>query len=41
MWHEQTKKWILILWVKRGDDTFTGPNTGPWDAKKIGNVRFF
>jgi len=41
MWHEQTKKWILILWVKRGDDTFTGPNTGPGDAKKIGKVRFF
>ena len=41
LWHEETQKWILILWVKRGDDTFSGPNTGPGDPKKMGKVRFF
>ena len=33
-WHEQSKKWIMILWIKRGDDTFSGPDTGPGIAKK-------
>ena len=41
LWHEQTQKWILILWVKRGDNTFSGPNTGPGNPKKMGKVRFF
>ena len=41
MWHEKSKKWIMILWIKRGNDTFTGPDTGPGDAKKMGRVRFF
>ena len=40
-WHEQSKKWIMILWIKRGDDTFSGPDTGPGIAKKMGKVRFF
>jgi sucrose-6-phosphate hydrolase SacC (GH32 family) len=40
-WHEETQKWISILWIKRGDDTFLGPNTGPGDPKKMGKVRFF
>jgi len=40
-WHEETQKWILILWIKRGDDTFSGPNTGPGEPKKMGKVRFF
>ena len=41
LWHEETQKWILILWVKRGDDTFSGPNTGSGNPKKMGRVRFF
>jgi len=41
LWHEKTQKWILILWVKRGDDTFSVPNTSPRDPKKMGKVRFF
>ena len=31
----------MILWIKRGDDTFSGPDTGPGIAKKMGKVRFF
>ena len=40
-WHEESKKWIMILWVKRGNDTFTGPDTGPGNVTKLGKVRFF
>ena len=40
-WHEESKKWIMILWVKRGNDTFTGPDTGPGNVSKLGKVRFF
>ena len=36
-WHEQSKKWIMLLWVKRGDDNYKGQS----DQSKIGKVRFF
>ena len=41
MWHEETQKWIVILWVKSGDDTFRGPDNVMDDPKKLGKVRFF
>ena len=33
-WHEASKKWVMVLWVKKGDEKGS-------ETEKLGKVRFF